>query len=286
MLTTLMLGVGLLVVIMLVGVNYVVNSYGIMKLMQVEGYGDVYRAWIPFYNNYLLGEIIESELGQSQLVFPGITKWIFCLYIVAGAIPAIGELAVFVGGVYCLVVLCVFADKYKTTASMIISSIFGLSGIGMMILASRISSGQPGNPASAEKSSYEAYNSSNSSYSKKSNSSNNPNNSNNSGASNDSNDSFDEKKAKVVEFEVTKEEPAANDGPIMAKPEQKKGFVVAEPDKKTVVEETKSEQQASESGQTSDASAGEATSAAPENHEFDVPINEPENHEFDVPLGE
>ena len=143
MLTTLMLGLGLLVVIMLVGVNYVVNSFGIMRLMQVKGYDNVYRAWIPFYNSYILGEMVEGEIGDSQLVFPGVTRWIMCLYPLAGAVPALGELAVFVGGIYYIVVLCIFADKYKTTASMVVSSLFTLSGIGMMILASRIESGQP-----------------------------------------------------------------------------------------------------------------------------------------------
>ena len=198
MLTTLMLGLGLLVVIMLVGVNYVVNSFGIMRLMQVKGYDNVYRAWIPFYNSYILGEMVEGEIGDSQLVFPGVTRWIMCLYPLAGAVPALGELALFVGGIYYIVVLCIFADKYKTTASMVVSSLFTLSGIGMMILASRIESGQPSysNPSSA------------SSYSNPSNASNVSSDSN---ASTTSDDSFNEKKAKTVDFEVTEETPEKED---------------------------------------------------------------------------
>ena len=195
MLTTLMLGLGLLVVIMLVGVNYVVNSFGIMRLMQVKGYENVYRAWIPFYNDYILGEMVEDEIGDSQLVFPGVTRWIMCLYPLAGAVPAIGELAVSVGAIYFIVVLCIFADKYKTTASMVISSIFCLSGIGMMILASRIESGQP-------------------SYSDPSNASNVSSASTastTSTSSTTSDDSFDEKKAKTVDFEVTEETPEKAD---------------------------------------------------------------------------
>ena len=239
MLTTLMLGLGLLVVIMLVGVNYVVNSFGIMRLMQVKGYENVYRAWIPFYNDYILGEMVEDEIGDSQLVFPGVTRWIMCLYPLAGAVPAIGELAVSVGAIYFIVVLCIFADKYKTTASMVISSIFCLSGIGMMILASRIESGQP-------------------SYSNPSNASNVSSASTASTSSTTSDDSFDEKKAKTVDFEVTEEKPAS-DGPVVAEPEQKKGFVVAEPDKKTV--------------------ATEVTEEKPEKADTEL-------HEFDVPLGE
>ena len=262
MLTTLMLGLGLLVVIMLVGVNYVVNSFGIMRLMQVKGYDNVYRAWIPFYNSYILGEMVEGEIGDSQLVFPGVTRWIMCLYPLAGAVPALGELAIFVGGIYYIVVLCIFADKYKTTASMVVSSLFTLSGIGMMILASRIESGQPSysNPSSA------------SSYSNPSNASNVSSASN---ASTTSDDSFDEKKAKTVDFEVTEEKPAS-DGPVMAKPEQKKGFVVAEPDKKTVATEVSEEkpEQVDAEVEGAKTDSGEVTIGEPELHEFDVPLGE------------
>ena len=282
MLTTLMLGLGLLVVIMLVGVNYVVNSFGIMRLMQVKGYDNVYRAWIPFYNSYILGEMVEGEIGDSQLVFPGVTRWIMCLYPLVGAVPALGELALFVGGIYYIVVLCIFADKYKTTASMVVSSLFTLSGIGMMILASRIESGQPSysNPSSA------------SSYSNPSNASNVSSASSASTTSTTSDDSFDEKKAKTVDFEVSEEKPEkedtetakpvvaeetpASEGPVMAKPEQKKGFVVAEPDKKTVATEVSEEKP-----EKADAEAEGAKTDSGE-----VTIGEPELHEFDVPLGE
>ena len=273
MLTTLMLGLGLLVVIMLVGVNYVVNSFGIMRLMQVKGYDNVYRAWIPFYNSYILGEMVEGEIGDSQLVFPGVTRWIMCLYPLAGAVPALGELAVFVGGIYYIVVLCIFADKYKTTASMVVSSLFTLSGIGMMILASRIELGQP-------------------SYSNPSNASNVSSASSASTTSTTSDDSFDEKKAKTVDFEVTEETPEkadtetakpvvteekpASDGPVMAKPEQKKGFVVAEPDKKTVATEVTEEtpEKADTEAEGAKADSGEVTIGEPELHEFDVPLGE------------
>ena len=250
MLTTLMLGLGLLVVIMLVGVNYVVNSFGIMRLMQVKGYDNVYRAWIPFYNSYILGEMVEGEIGDSQLVFPGVTRWIMCLYPLAGAVPALGELALFVGGIYYIVVLCIFADKYKTTASMVVSSLFTLSGIGMMILASRIESGQPSysNPSSASSAST---------------------------TSTTSDDSFDEKKAKTVDFEVSEETPASEE-PVMAKPEQKKGFVVAEPDKKTVATEVTEEkpEKADTEAEGAKADSGEVTIGEPELHEFDVPLGE------------
>ncbi len=265
MLTTLMLGLGLLVVIMLVGVNYVVNSFGIMRLMQVKGYDNVYRAWIPFYNSYILGEMVEGEIGDSQLVFPGVTRWIMCLYPLAGAVPALGELAVFVGGIYYIVVLCIFADKYKTTASMVVSSLFTLSGIGMMILASRIESGQPSysNPSNA------------SSYSNPSNASNVSSASNASTTSTTSDDSFDEKKAKTVDFEVSEETPASEE-PVMAKPEQKKGFVVAEPDKKTVATEVTEEkpEKADTEAEGAKADSGEVTIGEPELHEFDVPLGE------------
>jgi hypothetical protein len=257
MLTTLMLGLGLLVVIMLVGVNYVVNSFGIMRLMQVKGYENVYRAWIPFYNDYILGEMVEDEIGDSQLVFPGVTRWIMCLYPLAGAVPAIGELAVSVGAIYFIVVLCIFADKYKTTASMVISSIFCLSGIGMMILASRIESGQPSysNPSNA------------------SNASSASSASTTSTSSTTSDDSFDEKKAKTVDFEVTEEKPAS-DGPVVAEPEQKKGFVVAEPDKKTVVTEVSEEKPEKADAEATKTDSGEVTIGEPELHEYDVPLGE------------
>lgn len=128
----------LILVLMLGGVFYVVDAYGIMKLMEAKGYDQLYRAWVPFLNSYLLGEIVEDELQGHQLVFPGYTKWIFALYFVAGAVPLIGNLAVIAGGIYVLVLCCIMADKYKTVASMLISSLFALGGIGYAIVASKI----------------------------------------------------------------------------------------------------------------------------------------------------
>ncbi|MDD5823769.1 MAG: hypothetical protein PUD55_05080 [Firmicutes bacterium] len=128
----------LAVIFLFVGVFYIVNAYGIMKLMQVKGYEQTFKAWVPFLNMYCLGEILEEELKGNQLVIPEYTKWILALYPIASSIPAVGGFASFAGYVYAVVLCCVMAQKYGTTASMVISSIFCLSGIGYSIVATKM----------------------------------------------------------------------------------------------------------------------------------------------------
>lgn len=117
---------------------YAINAYGICKLMKVRGLDRTYRAWIPVWNDFILGMILEDETEGDQLTFPGTTRWIVALWPFCSIVPLIGSLVVFAGWVYTIILCAKMASKRGTQLSMVISSIFGLSGIGLMIYASKL----------------------------------------------------------------------------------------------------------------------------------------------------
>jgi len=126
--------------LVLIVVLYVFNCFGIMKLMQAKGMDNTYRAWIPSWSVYVLGTIIEEELADNSAVKENVTRWIITLAPLAAMIPSIGSFLAFAGAIYQIVVCAILASKYGTTASMIISSIFGLPAIGYIILAGKMES--------------------------------------------------------------------------------------------------------------------------------------------------
>lgn len=128
----------ILLFLVIIAASYVIYSFGVYRLMVAEGLEDRYRAWIPFWNSYVYGEILEFETEGFAITFPGVTKWIVCLYPLAVVVPGVGELAVAVGAIYVLILSVALANKYNTVPSMLISSIFSLSGIGFCFLASEM----------------------------------------------------------------------------------------------------------------------------------------------------
>lgn len=122
--------------------SYVIFAIGLSKIMAAKGMGDRYRAWIPFWNAYVIGSIIEEEAGDEAFVFDG-TKWIIALGgiaagVVSGIIPVIGGIIPLAYYVYLIMCNAVLAKKYGTMTSMIVTSIVGLPGIGYMILAGKM----------------------------------------------------------------------------------------------------------------------------------------------------
>lgn len=225
---------------------YGVNAYGIYKLMQAEGLGDTYRAWIPVWNSFVLGEILEQETDGYKLTFPNTTKWIIPLYPFASFVPVIGSIATFAGWVYTIILSAVMAGKRNTTASMVISSLVGLPGIGYIIYASALSAADP-NRKMQEKPPF---------------------------AENPVHTS-----AQSVDFTVeAADDKSAPDGfkagPVYAKPEGSRGTRVATPDNKMGTVE------ATPAGTTSFVESVEVNE---EVKEFDVPLAEEADFvEFDV----
>lgn len=127
-----------LIVLIFVLLIYVIRSIGIMKLMEAKGMDAKYRAWIPFWAPYTVGTIIEDEVTDSDMVKYNVTRWIVTFYGLCSVVPYVGSIVSFLGGIYFIVVCAIMANKYKTAPSMVISSIFGLSGIGFMILATKM----------------------------------------------------------------------------------------------------------------------------------------------------
>lgn len=136
--------IGSFIFILFVGVFYVVYALGIKKLMIAEGLPDTYRAWVPFWNSFVLGEILEQETADFQFTFQNTTKWIVCLGPLFTIVPFVGNIASAIAGIYVFVLCAVMASKQGTTASMIISSLFCLSGIGFMIYANKVMERDPG----------------------------------------------------------------------------------------------------------------------------------------------
>lgn len=138
------LGYGLLaagvvfIVLIIALLGYVIRSIGIMKLMQAKGMDALYRAWIPFWAPYTVGTIIEDEVTDSDMIKYNTTRWIVTFYSLCSLIPYIGGVLSLLGGIYFIVACAIMANKYNTALSMVISSIFGLSGIGYMILATKM----------------------------------------------------------------------------------------------------------------------------------------------------
>lgn len=125
---------------------YVIYSVGIMKLIQAEGGYDTYKAWIPVYNNYVLGEIIEKEIPDSDMVKADLTKYIFTFSFMLSVIPTkVGDVLVIICAIYQLIVLAIFANKYGTAMSMIITNVFLVPGIGLMILAKKMAAAKAEN---------------------------------------------------------------------------------------------------------------------------------------------
>jgi hypothetical protein len=116
---------------------YVLKAVGIMKLMDAKSMDRKYRAWIPFWNAYVVGSIIEDEVNDSVVV-PGVTKYIIMLYSLLTVVPVIGEYLVFIGAIYTIVCYAVLAKKYGAMAPMIILSIIGLEGIGFILLGNKM----------------------------------------------------------------------------------------------------------------------------------------------------
>ena len=122
--------------------TYVIFAIGLSKIMAAKGMGDRYRAWIPFWNVYVIGSIIEEEAGDEAFIFDG-TKWILTLGgiaggIISGMIPVIGGIIPLAYYVYLIMCNAVLAKKYGTMTSMIITSIVGLPGIGYIILSNQM----------------------------------------------------------------------------------------------------------------------------------------------------
>ncbi|NLY81161.1 MAG: hypothetical protein GX078_00080 [Clostridiales bacterium] len=133
------IGLFILVIVLL---TYVLFAIGLAKIMKAKGMDDRYRAWIPFWNSYVLGSIIEEEIGNEPYVFEG-TKWIFAFGglaagVIANMIPFVGALVPLALYVYIIVCCAVMAKKYGTMVSVIITSIIGLPGIGFIITAGKM----------------------------------------------------------------------------------------------------------------------------------------------------
>jgi hypothetical protein len=119
---------------------YVVFCIGIMKMMKAKDLKDIYRAWIPVWNIYMLGLIIEDEVDDNSFVYNG-TRWMFLvisLLPLLFIIPVLPWIAMQIGLVYIYICTVLLAGKHNTIVSMIISNIFGLPGIGFMIIASKM----------------------------------------------------------------------------------------------------------------------------------------------------
>ncbi|HKK94708.1 MAG TPA: hypothetical protein VJ916_00080 [Anaerovoracaceae bacterium] len=132
---------GLFILVVAVA-SYVIYAIGLSKVMAAKGMDDRYRAWIPFWNAYVGGSIIEEEAGYEAFVIDG-TKWILTLGgvaggILSGVIPIIGGVIPLAYYVYTIMCNAVLAKKYGTMTSMIITSIIGLPGIGYIILSNQM----------------------------------------------------------------------------------------------------------------------------------------------------
>ena len=127
-------------VIIILAALYSVYCIGIMKMMKAKDLNDRYRAWIPIWNVYMLGLIIEDEVDDNGFVFNG-TKWMFLIISILPLfflIPILPWIAMQVGAIYIYICTVLLASKHNTIVSMIISSMFGLPGIGFMIIASKM----------------------------------------------------------------------------------------------------------------------------------------------------
>ncbi len=126
----------LVVLVVLFVIFYVLTSVGIKKLMEAKHMPESGKAWVPFLRMYILGCIVEDEVRDQVVIGYNVTRWIFTFGGLLVLIPHLGEFLSIVVGIYMIVCLALMASKYHTTASMIITNILGLGGIGYMILAS------------------------------------------------------------------------------------------------------------------------------------------------------
>lgn len=153
----LLFGVIILVLLPIIAI-YVLNCVGQAKMMKAKGMEDIYRAWIPFWRSYILGSIMEDEIKDNKFIGGG-TKWIFLitslspiLIIAMFFFAFIPIIAMEIGLVYIVISNVLLASKYNTIVSMMISSMFGLFGIGYIIIAGRMEKkyGQMENPTIVE----------------------------------------------------------------------------------------------------------------------------------------
>lgn len=240
-------------------VIYVVNALGILRLMEAEGLGDTYRAWIPIWNSFVLGEILEEETEGFQLTFPSTTKWIVAAAPLMSLVPGIGSFCSFLAGIYIIVLCAKMASKLGTQVSMIVSSIFLLQGIGLMIYASKLKAVNPGKKMEEKPAFSEA---------------------------------APKGEVKTVDFTVeaadSKSAPAP--GPVYAKPEGNKGTVIAKPENSKGIVTAKPEDKAGTidavpegKSTVSDSLGAVDAGGSGEVREFDVPLaDDSQNVEFDV----
>lgn len=133
--------VGLFILVIAL-LTYVLFALGLAKIMKAKGMEDRYRAWIPFWNSYVLGSIVEEEIGNEAYVFDG-TKWIFTFGglaagVIANIIPFIGALVPLALYVYIILCCAVMAKKYDSMVAVIVTSILCLPGIGYLIMAGKM----------------------------------------------------------------------------------------------------------------------------------------------------
>ncbi|MBQ0004653.1 MAG: hypothetical protein KBS68_02190 [Clostridiales bacterium] len=236
MITLLAVLLSSVILIAVFGAFYVVYALGVRKLMIAEGLDNTYRAWVPIWNSFVLGEILEQETEGFQFTYQNTTKWIVAFAPLFSMVPAIGSFVALAAGIYVIVLCAVMASKQGTTASMIISSLLGFSGIGLMIYASRLMETDPGRKME-EKDPFAAPPS--------------------------------QEEATVVDFTVEAADeksaaaPAAKREPVYAKPEGSRGTVVATPEKMGTVE-------AAPKGEVAFQETVELTG---DNKEFDIPLN-------------
>ena len=124
----------LIVVFVICIAVYILRAWALQRIMKARGMTALYRAWIPFWNSYTYGKIIENEVPKSSYVKENFTCWILTFYGLAGYIPVIGSILSLAGYIYTIIVSAVLAKKYSTMPSMIITSIFGVPFIGLFIL--------------------------------------------------------------------------------------------------------------------------------------------------------
>ena len=130
-------------------VFYIIYAFGVKAVMEKKGMGNTYRAFVPVWNSYIAGEILEDELRGDSFIFPNCTRWILALGFLVEFIPFVGGVALIVFDIYNIILMAKLGGKYGTTVANVLFSICGLTGLGYLITAKRMSNSYYGGDSSS-----------------------------------------------------------------------------------------------------------------------------------------